>query len=311
MRFVVKAFLVVTVLSLTFNALVRPPRSLGAPDGRDVVVDGARVHYRVWGTHGSPIVLVHGFAESTVSWSLTAPELAKHHVVYAVDLPGAGYSQYTGRYSIEDQARAVTGLIKALHVERPVLVGHSLGAAVVGRAALDAPEAVGGVVFVDGDAMAFESRTRDPGAWASVVARLPYVTTLYRLGTQTNALARPIFDDQCGSTCRGLRGRDGDRFVEAWMRPLRSRDAEDAMRVMATHAMTHLSPEQMRAIRVPRGIVWGAEDATSGGSLAVAQANFAGAPTVTIPRAGHLSMIADPAGFATAVESVIGRLRAP
>ena len=34
------------------------------------------------------VVLVHGFAESTVAWSLTAPELAKNHVVYAIDLPG-------------------------------------------------------------------------------------------------------------------------------------------------------------------------------------------------------------------------------
>lgn len=55
------------------------------------------------------------------------------------------------------------------------------------------------------------------------------------------------------------------------------------MRVMAAHAMTHLSPEQVCAIRVPRGIVWGAEDAMSGGSLQVAQQNFAGAPTATIP----------------------------
>lgn len=217
-RVVVKLFLVVTIASLTFNALVRPPQTLQAPDGRDVVVDGARVHYRLWGSHGTPIVLVHGFAESTVAWSLTAPELAKNHVVYAIDLPGAGYSQYTGHYSIEDQARAVTGLIEALHIERSVIVGHSLGAAVVGRAALDAPGAIGGVIFADGDAMAFEGRSADPGAWTGVVSRLPYVTTLYRLGTQTNVFARPIFDDQCGSTCRGLQGPDADRLIDAWMR---------------------------------------------------------------------------------------------
>ena len=56
-RVVVKLFLVVTIASLTFNALVRPPQTLQAPDGRDVLVDGARVHYRVWGSHGTPIVL--------------------------------------------------------------------------------------------------------------------------------------------------------------------------------------------------------------------------------------------------------------
>ena len=193
-RVVVKLFLVVTIASLTLNTLVRPPQTLQAPDGRDVVVDGAGVHYRVWGSHGTPIVLVHGFAESTVAWSLTAPELAKNHVVYAIDLPGAGYSQYTGHYSIEDQARAVTGLIEALHIERPVLVGHSLGAAVVGRAALDAPGAIGGVIFADGDAMALEGRSADPGAWTGIVSRLPYVTTLLVLSLASQRLRMPAAD---------------------------------------------------------------------------------------------------------------------
>lgn len=302
LRALVKSLLVATVLSLTFNAVVSPPQTLGAPDGDDVVVDGARIHYRVWGDHGSPIVVVHGFAESTVSWSLTADRMARNHVVYAVDLPGAGYSQYTGHYSLDDQARAVAGFVRAKHVERPVLVGHSLGAAVVGKVALDSPSLIDGVIFADGDAMPFEGRSSDPSPAAGLVARLPYVTSLYRLGTTWNWLPRRIFDDQCGSECRGLRGPSGDALVDAWMRPMRQRVAEDAMRTMAAHAMVHLTPADVRRISVPRGILWGEEDATSGGSLAVAQENFAGATTRIIPRAGHLSMVADPDGFADGVD---------
>lgn len=98
LRGVVTPFLVVTVLSLTFNALTTPPKRLDAPTGADVDVqlrDGrtVSVHYERWGDAAStqtPLVLVHGFAESTVSWSLVAPQLAKDRPVVAVDLAGSG-----------------------------------------------------------------------------------------------------------------------------------------------------------------------------------------------------------------------------
>lgn len=305
LRALVKTFLVVTIVSVTFNAVVRPPQTLSAPDGQDLRVDGGRVHYRVWGDHGSPIVLVHGFAESTVSWALSAPELAKDHIVYAIDLPGAGYSPLAGRESLDAQAKAVRGFIAALHLHRPALVGHSLGAAVVGRVALDAPGTISGIIFADGDAMPFEGRADDPSPALGAVMRLPHFTTLYRLGTHWDAPARRIFDDQCGSVCRGLEGAKGDALVTAWMRPLRQRAAEDSLRAMARHAMVHLSPAQARAITIPKAIIWGEEDATSGGSLDVARSNFADAPTRIIPHAGHLVMVADPVGFARAVDDLV------
>lgn len=116
-----KAFLVLTIVSLTFNALTTPPRTTSAPAGQDVEVNGARVHYQQWGGSGSPIVLVHGFFESSVAWEAAADHLAERHRVYAVDLAGAGYSQYTGRYSLKDQTALVSGFITRLGLGRAAL----------------------------------------------------------------------------------------------------------------------------------------------------------------------------------------------
>lgn len=302
-RWALKIFLVVTIVSLTFNALSTPARTTSAPAGQDVEVNGARVHYQLWGGAGSPIVLVHGFFESSVAWEQTAQHLAQHHRVYAVDLAGAGYSQYTGHYSLEDQTALVSGFIARMGLGRAALVGHSLGAAVVGSVALHHADQVSAVVFADGDALPFQGGGSSSGGRQvlSGVLRTPYATSLYRAGTRWGWLDRRIFESECGSRCLGL----SDQLIEAWMRPVRQGDAEEAFREVARHEMLHLTPEQVRAIRVPRGIVWGGEDDAAGGSLAGARANLDNPPTVVMPGAGHLSMVSDPKAFADAVLTVL------
>lgn len=295
------AFVTLTIASLVFNAFTVPPRTTSAPSGADVQVAGHRIHYERWGDHGSPIVLVGGFAEWSYSWSLVGPLLGRDHVVYALDLPGYGYSQYTGRYTLADQTETVAGFIQALNLDRPALVGHSLGAAVVGSVGLHRPGLVSGVLFADGDALPFNGGQSAPPSW---VVRSPYVRSLYRIGTRWSWLDEQIVKSQCGSVCAGY----SPGLVDTWMRPMRQGDAEDAMLDMARAPMLHLTPEQIQSIRVPRAIIWGAEDATSGGSLADAKRNLHDPPTIVIPKAAHLSMIADPPAFAQAVRDSISRM---
>lgn len=273
---------------------------MAAPEGSDVMVGSARVHYQQWGSTGTPVVLVHGFAESSVSWTPTAELLARSHAVYAVDLAGNGYTDYTGHYTLDDEIDLVSGFITALHLDRPTLVGHSMGAAVVGGVALRQPDMVHGVIFADGDALPFTgqgSGRRVPG-W---MLRLPYVTTAYRLVTRWSWLSDRLVRAQCGSTCSGVT----PDLVAAWMRPLQQGDAERALPQMAGAGVLHLTPDQIRRIDVPRGIIWGAEDTTSGGSLTEAQRNLRQPSTVVLAGAGHLSMVADPTAFAGAVTSIM------
>jgi pimeloyl-ACP methyl ester carboxylesterase len=292
--------LTLTIASVLANALTVPPATLAPDGGSDVQVGGVRVHYRHWGPAGPPILLVHGFAESSATWGPTVDLLARDHQVYAVDLAGYGYTDYTGRYALEDQVALVDGTIHALHLDRPVVIGHSLGAAVVGALALAHPGDIRGVIFADGDGLPFPGQDvrRVPPRW---IYRLPYLTTAYRLGTRWDRLSSLLVRAQCGSVCRGLT----PALVEAWMRPLRQGEAERALPAIAATGILHLTPEQIRRIDIPRGIIWGAEDATSGGSLAGAKANLGEPPTIVLAHAAHLAQIADPEGWAAAVRHIL------
>ena len=88
----------VSLFSLVYNLATQgavPP-----PSGLTFVQTGdLRTRYVEWGTHGSPIVLVHGFVESADTWAPTARMLAADHRVYAIDLDGFGYTQRVPPYS--------------------------------------------------------------------------------------------------------------------------------------------------------------------------------------------------------------------
>lgn len=291
-------WLLVTIGSLVANALTTPAATFPAPDGLDVSVSGVRVHYREWGTGGSPVVLVHGFVESTAAWSTVGPLLARTHTVYALDLMGYGYTAYTGRYTLLDEAILVDGFIRALGLDRPVLVGHSLGAAVVGAVALAHPGDVRGVVFADGDALPFNGRRGGVPTWPF---RLPYVTTAYRIGTRWSWVGASLIKAECGTTCLGY----SPALARAWLRPLQQGAAEQALPRIAHDGVLHLEAARIRAIDVPRAVIWGGQDTSAGGSLAAARANLGNPPTRVVPGAGHLSMISQPEVFATDLDELV------
>jgi pimeloyl-ACP methyl ester carboxylesterase len=104
--------------------------------------DRIRIYYEDVG-QGEPLVLLHGFGETSLTWSGVTPELARRHRVIAIDLKGAGYSDKPadGRYRLADQAAIVRALAEHLGFERVTLVGHSMGGLVALMAALQWQEA--------------------------------------------------------------------------------------------------------------------------------------------------------------------------
>lgn len=77
---------------------------------------------------GPPLVLVHGALETGRDWERFLPELARHHRVHVLDLPGHGRSpNLPTRLSIPELALALRAWLQASELDRPVYVGHSLG----------------------------------------------------------------------------------------------------------------------------------------------------------------------------------------
>jgi pimeloyl-ACP methyl ester carboxylesterase len=134
------------------------------PVHREVTVAGAPVRYRVWGEAGAPgVVLVHGGAAHSGWWDHVAPQLTGRRVV-ALDLSGHGDSGRRELYDGHLWAREVLAVAAAEQLDRPAVIGHSMGGWVAVAVGVDAPEAVSSVAVIDSplnDTAPDEARLRE------------------------------------------------------------------------------------------------------------------------------------------------------
>lgn len=108
-----------------------------------VEVDGRKLAYATLGTEGDDVVLVHGYGGDKNSWLFVQEPLAKTKIVHALDLPGHGEStKDVGDGSLDTLADAVLGFLDARGIGKAHLVGHSLGGAIVTKAAAKAPDKI-------------------------------------------------------------------------------------------------------------------------------------------------------------------------
>ena len=114
--------------------------------------DGIRIPYaRSGGRSGLPLILVHGFTDSWRSFEGVMARLPGHLPVVAPTLRGHGAADRpAGPYDLPALAGDVLALMDALAIERALLVGHSMGAAVSLRVAADHPGRVAGLALLGG-----------------------------------------------------------------------------------------------------------------------------------------------------------------
>jgi pimeloyl-ACP methyl ester carboxylesterase len=96
-------------------------------DSRFAEVNGTRLHYLVAG-QGGPVLLLHGYAQTSHMWRPLIAELAKTHTVIAPDLRGFGQSaKPDGGYDKKSLARDVHALMGSLGHQRYGVAGHDIG----------------------------------------------------------------------------------------------------------------------------------------------------------------------------------------
>ncbi len=104
------------------------------------------------GSDGPPLLLLHGWGCSAATWRRLMPRLAERgHRVLALDLPGHGLSDkpvQRHHYTREALAVQVLQAMDALAIDAAVLVGHSMGGAIVREVACAAPSRVAGAAFL-------------------------------------------------------------------------------------------------------------------------------------------------------------------
>jgi esterase len=142
-----------------FRSLLASAADLGIPHvpsvtyvSRNVVLRQLRLHFLEWGEPDAPpIVLLHGGHQSAHSWDLVSLHLAQHYHVLALDQRGHGDSEWARdvAYTNNEMSLDAEAFIGAMRLQRPLLMGHSMG----GRNAMlltrRNPALLSGLVIVD------------------------------------------------------------------------------------------------------------------------------------------------------------------
>ncbi|MER6298898.1 alpha/beta hydrolase [Kitasatospora sp. NPDC001539] len=140
-------------------------------------VNGIDLYYEDHGT-GRPLLFLHGWGTSGRVWGAQVADLARDHRTITVDWRGCGRSDHpVDGNDTAGNAADVLALIAHLRLDRPVLVGSSVGATFALEAALAAPERIGALVSVDG-----------PGYWPS-----------QGMAAQLDALVADLAADRAGT----------------------------------------------------------------------------------------------------------------
>jgi non-heme chloroperoxidase len=126
------------------NVVTRPPRTAVVS-----LPTAVRLRYVEQGDEaGAPVIFLHGYTDSSYSFSRVLPLLGEERRAFALDQRGHGDSERPRRgYALRDFAADVVAFMDELELERATLVGHCMGSLVAQRVALDAPERVDKLVL--------------------------------------------------------------------------------------------------------------------------------------------------------------------
>jgi len=115
----------------------------------DILANGIKTHYHRTGGEKPPLVLAHGFSDNGLCWTRLARALEDDYDLIMPDARGHGLSERVEAGESVDLAADLAGLIEALGLEKPGVVGHSMGAAIAASLAARYGDLVGCAILED------------------------------------------------------------------------------------------------------------------------------------------------------------------
>jgi pimeloyl-ACP methyl ester carboxylesterase len=156
------------VLSTNFFSTAYAQDSGATVMSRTAKVDGMNLHYLTAG-HGTPLILLHGYAETSLMWKPIIPVLAERFTVIAPDLPGIGDSDIPADgLDMKTSAIRIHDLARSLGVQKAEVVGHDIGLMVAYAYAAQFPAEVTKLVLMDAflpGVSGWEAIYNSPNVW--------------------------------------------------------------------------------------------------------------------------------------------------
>lgn len=260
------------------------------PDGRFTFLEAGPAD-------GVPVVFLHGIGGGARLWmrQLAAPAPGWRYIAW--NMPGYAGSASLDPMSIGTLGEALAAFVGALGLDRPVLVGHSIGGMIVQSFLADALGPVRGAVLAQ-TSPAFGGR--DPG-WARdfVAARLG---PLDRGETMAATAAANV---------PGLVGDDPDPDGVALAQAVMAETPPDAYRASTLAMLGFDRREALARIAVPTLLVAGSRDANApAAGMARMAEKVPGAEYVCLEGAGHLVMLERPKAFDDLLRAFLARVAA-
>jgi pimeloyl-ACP methyl ester carboxylesterase len=125
------------------------------PDGEwesaFVESNGVRIHYWRTGGEAKPVfIMAHGITDHGMNWASLAEKFENDYDIIMYDARGHGLSDKPENpYDIDTHVEDLVGLVKALGIEKPILMGHSMGGGTVAITAAKYPDLPGAVIMED------------------------------------------------------------------------------------------------------------------------------------------------------------------
>ena len=275
-----------------------------AKDGRDwpnhqasrfVEAAGMRWHVQVMG-EGPALLLLHGTGAATHSWRDVMPKLAANYTVVAVDLPGHAFTQPPSKTSLSlpGMAAAVASLLRTLNVNPVRAVGHSAGAAVLVRMAVERLFAPDDIISFNG---AFFPVTGVAGQFFSPLAKTfanaTIVQKLFAKMADRKAVERLLRDTGSNIDAEGI----------TLYQQLFSNEGHIAgtLGMMAAWDL-HWVPQDLKNLPVPMTLVFASGDRTIPPARAAEAAKLVPRSSlIEIKGLGHLAHEEDPTGAAAII----------
>ena len=254
--------------------------------------DGTSISYKIYGSGETTLVFVHGWSCDSRYWQKQVPVFSKKYRVIVLDLAGHGHSGMTRKnYRMSYFGEDVKAVVDASGSKRVILIGHSMGGAVIVKAAALMPDRVIGLIGVD------------------TFNNIEFPATSEMLESMLAPLEKN-FQEGTGEFVKGMLRPETDKSLREWIiSDMSSAPPSVAISAINNLVMMYPTGESTRIfkdIKVPVIAVNADLEATD---IKANRRHMHSFDTVIIKNADHFLMLAKPDEFNRGLQEAINKIQ--